>query len=142
MTVAGRPAEPAPAAVHGFLHAGILVRDLPRAREFYGRLLGLPEIPRPDLGFPGAWYGLGAFQLHLIVPPPDRSVGDAAERFAGRVRHLAFRVGGFEPLVERLEREGHPFWPAAPAPDGARRGFTRDPDGNVLELVEAPPAPK
>lgn len=127
-------------AVTAFLHAGVLVRDLARAKEFYGRLLGLSEIPRPDLGFPGAWYGLGPVQLHLIVPPEERPVGDAAERFTGRVRHLALGVADLEALVGRLEAEGFPFWPAAPGPGGARRGFTRDPDGNVLELVEAPPA--
>lgn len=128
------------ASVAGLLHAGILVRDLVRARDFYSRLLNLAEIPRPDLGFPGVWYEIGAFQLHLIVPPKDNPVGDIAERFTGRVRHLALSVAGLEALVERLQSEGFPFWPAMPSPSGARRGFTRDPDGNVLELVEAPPA--
>jgi len=131
-------AEPVGAPVRAFLHAGVLVRDLARAKEFYGRLLGLPEIPRPDLGFPGAWYGLGPFQLHLIVPPEDRPGGDVAERLTGRVRHLAFSVADLEALVGRLEAEGFPFWPATPGHGGARRGFTRDPDGNVVELAEAP----
>src|SRR5438105_4496935 len=39
-----------------YLHSGVTVRDLERSRRFYGDLLGLKEVDRPDLGFPGAWY--------------------------------------------------------------------------------------
>ncbi len=42
------------------------------ARRFYGELLGLEEIERPDFGFPGAWYQAGPIQVHLIVPPTPR----------------------------------------------------------------------
>ena len=39
-------------------HTSFPVRDLARARRFYGEVLELDEIERPDLGFPGAWYGV------------------------------------------------------------------------------------
>src|SRR5207248_9080988 len=47
-------------------HASVRIADLARSRAFYEGLLGLRMAPRPDLGFPGAWYDLGGAQLHLI----------------------------------------------------------------------------
>ena len=36
------------------------------------RILGLQQIDRPDLGFPGAWLQLGAQQIHLLeLDNPD-----------------------------------------------------------------------
>ncbi len=119
-----------------YLHSGITVRDLARSKRFYADLLGLKEIHRPDLGFPGAWYGIGDTQLHLMVPPPDRPAGEPDGPFAGRVRHIAVGVLGWEALVERLRREGVPVRDSAPTPGGPRRVFVKDPDGNVLELVD------
>lgn len=119
-----------------YLHAGLTVRDLEQARRFYGELLGLREIHRPDLGFPGAWYGVGEHQLHLMVPPPDRPAGNPDPHFVGRVAHLAFGVPGWEAVVARLRAAGVPVRDAAPAPGYPRRVFVRDPDGNVLELVD------
>ena len=40
-------------------HAALRVADFERSRAFYEELLGMSTVPRPDLGFPGAWYGLG-----------------------------------------------------------------------------------
>ncbi len=119
-----------------YLHAGITVRNLERARRFYSELLGLQEISRPDLGFPGAWYAVGACQLHLIVPPEDHPTGEVPGPFAGRVRHLAFAVSGWKELVKRLKAEGVPLRESPSVPGGSSRVFVRDPDGNVLELVE------
>lgn len=119
-----------------YLHAGVTVGDLERARRFYGELLGLKEILRPDFGFPGAWYAVGDLQLHLMVPPEEQPAGDSPTGFAGRVRHLALGVTGWEALVARLRAEGVPVRNSAPAPGYPRRVFVKDPDGNVLELVD------
>lgn len=122
--------------ITSYLHAGITVRNLERSRRFYSDLLGLEEIPRPDLGFPGAWYAVGACQLHLMVPPEDGPAGEPPGPFAGRVRHLALAVRDWEEFVRRLAAEGVPLRESAPVPGGARRVFVKDPDENVLELVE------
>lgn len=127
------------ASVVSYRHAGITVRDLARARRFYSDLLGLKEIPRPDLGFPGIWYGIGACQLHLMVPPEGHLAGEPEGPFAGRVRHLALGVEGWEALTARLRAEGVPFRESPSSPGGPRRVFVKDPDGNVLELVEESP---
>ncbi|MBI4591705.1 MAG: VOC family protein [Candidatus Rokubacteria bacterium] len=127
------------ARITSYLHAGITVKDLERARRFYSELLGLKEIVRPDLGFPGIWYGVGACQLHLMVPPEGRPAGEPEGAFAGRVRHLALGVEGWEALTTRLRAEDVPVRESAPTPGGPRRVFVKDPDDNVLELVEETP---
>jgi catechol 2,3-dioxygenase-like lactoylglutathione lyase family enzyme len=51
-----------------FNHVSITVTDLAKAKDFYGGLLGFPEIPRPAFNFPGVWYGIGdGLSLHIIV---------------------------------------------------------------------------
>lgn len=42
-----------------FSHVSVTVTDLDKAKAFYGDVLGLKEIPRPDFRFPGVWYSLG-----------------------------------------------------------------------------------
>ena len=50
-------------------HYSLDVSDIEVSRRFYGDLLGLSEIDRPDFGIPGAWYQAGPVQLHLIQTP-------------------------------------------------------------------------
>ena len=58
-------------------HVSLPMVDLERSRRFYEDVLGLREskIPRPvgpsGFGFEGAWFQVGAGQLHLIVPKAD-----------------------------------------------------------------------
>jgi glyoxylase I family protein len=56
-------------------HVSFPVRDLERARHFYGEVLGLEEIARPDLRVPGAWHRAGGVEVHLLVTPPGADVG-------------------------------------------------------------------
>jgi glyoxylase I family protein len=112
-----------PITVTGFHHAGFLVTDVERAARFYEETLGLKALPRPDLGFPGRWYDLGAGQqLHLMsvadMPghaDPPLSVPDvqAAERQLSEMGVIISYGSG---------RAGNP------------QLFVRDPDGNTIEL--------
>lgn len=53
--------------IHALLHAGLLVADLARARDFYESVLGLRPYPhRPDLPYPGAWYELGVKDMAAL----------------------------------------------------------------------------
>ncbi|MGI8904674.1 MAG: GNAT family N-acetyltransferase [Solirubrobacteraceae bacterium] len=103
----------------------------PAARRFYGELLGLGEVPRPESlrvrG--GAWFTLGAQQVHV-------GVEDAFS--AARKAHPALRVadGALDALAERLSSAGVPVKWDTRLP-GVRRFYVEDPWGNRLELVEA-----
>jgi len=103
------------------------------ARRFYGELLGMAELRKPD-GLRtrgGAWFACGDHQLHVGI----------AEPFAPATKaHPALRVraGELERLAERLANAGCEVrWDDAII--GVRRFFTADPWGNRIELVEGAP---
>jgi catechol 2,3-dioxygenase-like lactoylglutathione lyase family enzyme len=100
------------------------------ARRFYGELLGMPELPKPEAlrvrG--GVWFACGGQQVHVGI----------AEPFAPATKaHPALRVraGELVRLAERLAASGCAVqWDdAIPA---TLRFFTADPWGNRIELVE------
>jgi glyoxylase I family protein len=114
-------------------HVSLLVADTQAAVAFYGGLLGLAPIERPDLGFPGAWFGIGGQQLHLLeLPNPDPVGGRPAH--GGRDRHTAFLVDDLADLEARLGARGIPFTRSR---SGRPAIFCRDPDGNGVELIAA-----
>ena len=54
-------------------HIALHVSNLEASNKFYGELLGLEKIKRPDFDFPGEWYRLGKSQeLHLIAGRVDK----------------------------------------------------------------------
>jgi catechol 2,3-dioxygenase-like lactoylglutathione lyase family enzyme len=113
------------------LHAALLVSDLERAEHFYGGVLGLQKVER-SLKFPGAWYEIEGFQIHLMVnPDPGADLRDS-EKW-GRNRHIAFAVADLQAAKEQLLANGCEIQVSA---SGRAALFTRDPDGNVVELSE------
>ena len=121
----------------GAHHIGLTVSDLEEAERFYGGLLGLPRIERPDMGLAGAWYQAGAVQLHLIVPPPQVEVGTLPGTLNPIANHIAFEIDDFEAVKRRLEEAGHEVLSL-----GVKNGqmFVRDPHGNVVEFNHPGPA--
>ena len=100
------------------------------ARSFYGELLGLPELPKPDdlQGGGGVWFAAGAQELHVGV----------AEGFApARKAHPGLRVdsdAALDALAGALTTAGAAVEWDDRIP-GRRRFFTSDPWGNRIELL-------
>lgn len=113
-----------------FLHAAIVVSDLEKSEQFYGTVLGLKKIDRV-LKFPGAWYEVGAFQIHLIADSASSEIQNAQKW--GRNRHLAFSVTNLEKAKETLIQAGCEFQVSA---SGRAALFVKDPDSNIIELGE------
>jgi glyoxylase I family protein len=116
-------------------HVSVMVADVAAARTFYRDVLGLPEVTRPDLGFPGAWLRVtDGVDLHLLqLPNPDPV--DGRPLHGGRDRHIALRVASTAPFVARLDALD---WPHTRSKSGRDAVFFRDPDGNAWELVSRP----
>ena len=100
------------------------------ARRFFGQLLGLPEIEKPPelRAQGGAWFSLGAQQLHIGIQEPFTPAVKA---------HPALRVekGTLADLAARLSDAGEAvIWDEALP--GVRRFYTVDPWGNRIELLE------
>ncbi len=100
------------------------------ARRFYGELLGLEEIDKPEgvAASGGAWFVVGDRQLHVGI----------AEPFVPAVKaHPALQVasGRLDALAARLQAAGcRVGWDERIAE--VRRFFTDDPWGNRIELLE------
>jgi len=110
-------------------HASIRVADVTRSRAFYEKVLGFQPVARPDMGFPGVWYGLGAGQLHLIQSDlggsPVHRINPGDPHFAVTVELDAMRSKLRNAGIEMLDFGGDQVW-------------VLDPDGNTVELRQDP----
>ncbi len=98
------------------------------ARDFYGGLLGLPEVPKPTAlaGRGGCCFEQGALKVHLGVEPAFQPA---------RKAHPAFLVDDLPTLRRTLREAGCCLTEDAPL-DGLHRLFVADPFGNRIELLE------
>ncbi len=94
--------------------------------HFYRKVLGLEEIDKPEelRRNGGAWFKVGALQLHIGLDP----VGSPRSK-----RHICFLVDDLDSakramvsLGVRVEQEGQA--------EGLRRFFIRDPADNRIEI--------
>jgi catechol 2,3-dioxygenase-like lactoylglutathione lyase family enzyme len=116
------------------LHCTFLTADLNRSSQFYESVLGLlPNQNRPDLGFPGVWYDVGATQQIHLMQLPNPEQGLQRPLHGGRDRHVALGVSDLQALMARLEKEGIPY---SLSKSGRSALFCRDPDDNALEFVK------
>jgi glyoxylase I family protein len=135
-------------------HAGIVVHDLERMLHFWRDVMGLQVVIDfwEEGDFIDTVQGLSGVRLHMIklrapdgsmiellkdeahpTPPPESN--DLCDR---GLRHLAFTVADVETARDTLRREGcTTLSEPVTAPDGkARLFFARDPEGNLMEIVQ------
>lgn len=100
-----------------------------QARQFYGELMGLQEIPKPDAlaGRGGLWFEMGAMQIHI-------GVEKGVERHASKA-HIAYQVSDLQDMRQKLSDAGCDIKESVPIP-GMDRFETRDPFGNRLEFLK------
>src|SRR5581483_8315179 len=99
------------------------------ARSFYGELLGLPELDKPETlrARGGVWFACGAHQLHVGIADPFSPATKAHPA-------LAVAADDLDPLAGRLAQRGCAVqWDDAIP--GTRRFYTADPWGNRIEFV-------
>lgn len=114
------------------LHTAILVADLNQAKEFYSNVLGLAEVGDRTTKFPGTWYQVGEYQIHLIVH--SEFTADTYHQKWGRNPHLALSVDDLEAAKTKLQTHGYPIQMSA---SGRAALFVQDPDGNIIELSQS-----
>ena len=149
-------------SVRGLDHAGVTVASLDGSLAFYEGLLGLsveaitvldsPEI-EAVVGHPGARLRIADMALpaggvlELIqYELPEVPAASTSHTQAGTA-HIALEVTGLRELYGRLRAAGVDVISTRPVEisgSGAFAGvvvvYLRDPDGNVIELIERPSA--
>lgn len=100
------------------------------AREYYGGVLGMEEVPKPpalaERG--GCWFTSGSAVLHLGVEEPFAPAKKA---------HPAFLVTDLDVLAAALEEAGAAVTHSDGELPAIRRFHTFDPFGNRLEFQQA-----
>jgi catechol 2,3-dioxygenase-like lactoylglutathione lyase family enzyme len=98
-------------------------------KEFYGSVLGLSHVPKPAASRQsGAWYQIGAMQLHLSVE--DEPLSSLSSR------HVCFTVDDLAATEKRFREAGVEIIPDARPVPGSPRFYVRDPGGNQLEIAQ------
>lgn len=109
-----------PASVH---HVAICVADAQQGLAFYRGVLGMTQLPRPDLG-PGYWLDAGGQQVHLMESDNSPPGGN----------HFAIRVDDIDAAVTDLQEQGVEVHRVPFIPGAGRQAFLHDPFGNLVEL--------
>jgi glyoxylase I family protein len=109
-----------PAGLH---HVAICVADAQKGLDFYRDVLGMTQLPRPNLG-PGHWLDAGGQQVHLMesdTQPPGAN-------------HFAIRVDDIDSAVTDLQEQGVDVHRAPLVAGSGHQAFLHDPFGNLIEL--------
>ena len=101
-----------------------------QAKEFYSDMLGLERVPKPGGSRPaGAWYQIGANQLHLSVE--NENHGSLSSR------HICFAVSDLKATENKFRGAGVEIIPDPRPIENNPRFYVRDPAGNLLEIVQS-----
>ena len=101
-------------------------------KDFYGAVLGLQQVPKPAAARQsGAWYQIGATQLHLSV--------EDAELAPLSSRHICFAVDDLGAAENKFRDAGVEVVSDPRPVPGTKRFYVRDPGGNQLEIVQQVP---
>lgn len=113
-------------------HSSLIVSNTQASLDFYTQVIGLKQLERPNLSFPGAWLAIGNQQIHLLeLDNPDPIIG--RPEHGGKDRHIAFIVLDLDKIKTALEAGAIRY---SLSLSGRKALFCRDLDGNALEFIE------
>jgi catechol 2,3-dioxygenase-like lactoylglutathione lyase family enzyme len=121
-----------------FAHVRYQVADIERSIAFYTQKLGF--TPREQVGKAFASVSLGKLRLILSGPGSSgaRPMPDGRKQVPGGWNRIVIYVQDLDAHVERLKKAAIPLRNAVEAGPGGKQVQIEDPDGNPIELHEAP----
>lgn len=155
-------------AIAGMHHVGLCVSDLQRALAYHGTTLGLRVEPfevapvvmaatarllglaKPIGRFEGAFLkrqraASGGTAIDLYTCPDWPAVPAGTEPHRVGITRVGLLVQDFDGTLARTRASGHPpiaepvQW-QVPCVGNTRMAVCRDPEGSLIELIEAPPS--
>lgn len=129
------------AAIH---HIAFNCHDIDAQEKFYTRHFGFKRVWTFHEGEPNEFrmLRLGACCLEFFPAAGDTAKTERGSEQKIGFKHLAFSVDHLETAIARLLQDGitaDPIIDKLPVP-GLRICFFRDPEGNIIELMENWPA--
>jgi glyoxylase I family protein len=121
-----------------FAHVRYQVTDVDRSIAFYTQKLGF--APKEHVGKAFASVSLGNLRLILSGPGSSgaRPMPDGRKQEPGGWNRIVLYVQDLDAQIDRLRKEAIPFRNDIEAGPGGRQIQIEDPDGNAIELHEAP----
>ena len=111
-------------------HCSLVVQNLERAAAFYRDVLGLTEIEIPSTFKPAGlnvrWFRLGSQQIHILLGNVNQ---------LNSQHHLALQVDDAQAARLWMKERDIDTEETIRIP-GADRFFIRDPDSNLIEIIE------
>ena len=130
-------------AVRGLEHIGVFARDTRALARWYGETFGATEISKSDDDMPIIFLSFGGGALIELVPAPspenrERSPdGRPDPAIPSDHVHLCLSVDDLDRAVSDLYDRGESLdREVFRAYDGSAVAFLRDPEGNLVQLVE------
>lgn len=131
-------------------HHGITVSDLDRAVAFYRDTLGLDVLDRFSVGGKAFATGVGTegasadfahldagdTRLELVSYDPEGETADRPEPNRPGATHLGFAVDDVDAVYDGLPDDVETVSPPRTTESGTRICFLRDPEENLVELLE------
>lgn len=115
-------------------HMGLAARDTSVLAEWYQRALGLRLIKKTTEEPPAYFLQEPGGMILEIVPAKDGRE-ESPTRFTPGWRHAALLTDDFQQTYDRLEAAGVVFEPVI-VNGKDRVAFFRDPEGNLLHIIE------
>ncbi len=115
-------------------HFSIYTKELEPMHAFYTKVLGMPELPRPEFPFPGYWLEAGpGHHIHLSKLREGhvtKSISENEDTYQDH--HLGLTTDDLAGMKDRLCDAGVPFHDE---PYGYPQIFFRDPENNLIEVA-------
>ena len=140
--------------IHGIHHPAISTKDMTRALAFYCDVLGFEEVKR--FGWPKGYAdadeltglkdsaatcvmlkkGNSFLEVFEFTSPAPKQAEAERPVCDHGITHLCLYVSDMDHEYERLQAAGMTFHSEPKSDGNTRMAYGRDPDGNVVELLE------
>jgi glyoxylase I family protein len=126
--------------MNAFTHIALNCRDKFALEKFYTKHLGFKRCRTFHRGEPGEFFllKLGSMRLELFSGEKASDSTKGGEQAVG-FKHIAFEVPKLESVLDGLLADGvdcDPIRDVSHVIPGCRIVFFRDPEGNIIELME------